>query len=137
MRLKSLFREGRPFPPGGYPFVDGRTGKKFDGSSADLKLQAENVIKHRQANPHVYNPEERKYLDKDWVMLEIEDFMCKSNPSICGDDLPPRPADPTFATPTQECACGVRDWRAQFCKSCGSGKLQKWVCGGCGNALNV
>lgn len=137
MRLLTQFREGHPWPNGGYAFKDGRTGRKFDGMSADLKLQAQNVIKHRQANPHIYPPDQPKYLDLDWVMLEIEDYMCKENPAICGGDAQPKVRkDPTFdiPLPTEPCTvCGFTSWSPNWCKTCGSGKVEGFKCGNCGN----
>lgn len=136
MRLLSQYREGHPWPNGGFPFKDPRTGLKFDGMSADLKLQAQNVIKHRRGNPHIYPVNEQKYLDQDWVMLEIEDFMCRQNGSICGDDPMPRQregADIKIIYPEQLCACGG-EWEARFCPTCAGSKVQKFVCKQCGNA---
>jgi predicted RNA-binding Zn-ribbon protein involved in translation (DUF1610 family) len=133
MRLLSKYREGNPWLPGGYPFTDPRTGLKFDAMSADLKMQAQNVIKHRRGNPHVYHPDEPKYLDLDWVMLEIEDALCTEAPQYCGDDNVSKP-DPTIQveTPDKDCPkCGKRNWLPLWCQSCGRPKILNYKCAEC------
>ncbi len=136
MRLLPNYREGHPWIPGGYGFVDGRTGRKFDAMSADLKLQAQNVQQHRLSNPHIYPASEPKYLDLDWIMLQIEDFICSGSPQYCGEPTPPRP-DPTYdiQLPEKDCECGAREWLPQWCQSCGQPKILSFKCAKCAKKI--
>lgn len=131
MRLKDEWK-GTKFPNGGWPFVDSRTGKVFDPNAGDIRDRANQVISHRRANPHIYSPSELKYLDRDWVMAEIEDYICKVNPSLCGDGQVQRPTVNVTVMPTTPCsACGSTQYEAEMCPSCGTPRVVAYRCKQC------
>jgi predicted RNA-binding Zn-ribbon protein involved in translation (DUF1610 family) len=124
---------GTRFPPNGYPFQDPRTGLKFDAMSGGLDDRVTQVIKHRRANPNIYPQTDPKYLDVDWVRLEIIDYICQQVPSNCNNGIVPKPVINVIELPTTPCpSCGQVSWSAAFCRTCGSGKISSYKCMNCG-----
>lgn len=136
LRIKS-----GPWPPGGFPFADPRTGQKFDGMSADLTLQARNVIQHRLANPRFYPKDQSGAFSLTGVMQEITDFVCNRNPGACFDPASnvspraaaPNPAAPVIASPQFACPkCGSVEWIADYCPTCSGKRVVGYICVKCG-----
>lgn len=132
LQLKVEWR-GTRFPSGGFPYVDAKTGFKFDAMAGNLEYRIKDVRKHRLANPNVYS--DNKYLDEDFIRQEIIEFMCHKTPEICqegGDvDLSTIPVDdPSKMVQTQTCPnCGSStSAHPVFCSSCGGNKIKWWLC---------
>jgi hypothetical protein len=125
--------QGTRFCPGGYPFTDGRTGYVFDAMAGGLNDRVADVMKHRRANPNLYPPTEPKYLDRDWIRLEIIDFMCAKRPELCGDLPLPKPQKlNVIELPTTECQkCGATNWKPIFCPTCGGNRITGFECQNC------
>lgn len=120
------------WPHGGHPYQDPRTGKKFDGMSADLDLQTLNIIQHRQANPGFYPSTERSAFESAAIRQQIIDYMCLLRPQLCGDSSKP---DPTYQAPVPNgrCAnCGSDQAEPVYCKTCAGQKITGWKCKQCG-----
>jgi len=135
MKLKDEW-QGTRFPPGAWPFTDSRTGLRFDANAGDLRDRTTQVITHRKANPHVYPTSEPKYLDRDWVRAEIEEFICAKSPELCTDGTIPKPVINVVTLPEQSCPkCQANSWVAQFCSSCGGGRIESYKCTNCGHKI--
>lgn len=129
------------WPSGGFPFTDPRTGKVFNAMSADLTLQAKNVIAHRKANPRIYS--EAQFFHMDAVKQEILQFMCAKRPEICveTDRIAPttfvaskKKANLKQVSPPQgkRCyKCGGNEFTPEWCKTCGGHKVRAWICVKC------
>lgn len=127
-------KRGTTWVPGGYPYVDGRTGKKFDGMSADLDMQVANVLVHRQANPRIYPPDQSQFLNPATVRQEITDYICSRRPELCGQAQLKTQTNLVVAQPNKVCPkCKGTVFTPNFCKTCGSGnKIKSWSCAACG-----
>lgn len=121
------------WPAGGYPFRDPRTSKVFDGMSADLNLQAQNVVKHRRANPRFYPSNDTHWFQVSIVRQEIVDYMCGQKPELCTDGVA-SPAHSNLAVqqPSSKCpSCGSGEATAILCKTCSGQKIVGWKCKAC------
>lgn len=139
LRIKPGF-----WPAGGYPYTDQRTGQRFDGMSADLLLQARNVIKHRMGNPRFYPQSEPQHFQLVAVMQEITDAICKQNPAACCDSehVTSRPtpivrnASPAAVVTlpsTSSCPkCGSTTAEPLYCRTCSGKRLLGYKCATCG-----
>lgn len=120
------------WPPGGYPFKDPRTGKVFDGMSADLGLQAKNVVIHRRGNPRVYPPNDTGWFDVGAIRQEIINYMCSLRPELCTDGVPlplNEPAAFAVQKPAHACPkCGSHEASPVYCKTCSGQKITGWKC---------
>jgi hypothetical protein len=119
------------WPPGGFPFKDARTGKNFEGMSADLDLQVLNVIQHRKANPSFYPSTETSAFEPANIRQQIIDYMCLLRPHLCGGPE----IDRTYQAPvpTDKCPkCGSDKAEPVFCRTCGGQKITGWKCVSCG-----
>lgn len=129
------------WPPSGFPFTDSRTGMKFDGMSADIKLQSLNIIQHRKANPKVYSVAEPQWFNVAMVRQEVVDQICNNNPHLChGMDAPsvthkvPKAANVVAVVPAgKKCyKCGGTEFSPILCRTCGGGKVKGYTCLSCG-----
>lgn len=126
------------FPPGGFPFQDKRTGKKFDGMSADLKLQAMNVIQHRRGNMRLYPATEGMAFNSDAVQQEILEQVCANHRGICVEQVKSLPMSRNFAVvkSNKSCPkCGNTDLTPKYCKTCSGSKIRGWTCDKCGTEV--
>ncbi len=135
----------RPFPAGGFGFKDPRTNRTFDGMSADLTMQAREIIAHRMANPAIYPAHESSHFSLVDVIGEITRQVCQRSPASCYDDrnsvrstpVPPsvrrNPATIVVQAPSSVCrACGSGEWEPVYCKVCSGKKLTGYKCKSCG-----
>lgn len=126
----------RGWPPGGFPFVDPKSGMAFEPMSADLQLQTQNVIKHRRANPSIYPPSDKTAFDPLAVQREIIEYICRVRPSNCTETV--RQAKSYFVVEPgpphgKKCLkCQSENLVATYCKSCGGRKITSWKCTQCG-----
>lgn len=133
--MPQTLRPSIGWPTGGYPFRDPRTGKLFEGMSADLTLQVLNVIQHRRANPTFYPSTETSAFEPSNIRQQIIDHMCLLRPQLCGGPAP----DTTYQAPvpTDKCPkCGSDKAEPVFCKTCSGSKIVAWKCGQCGFERN-
>jgi hypothetical protein len=129
-----------PFPSGGYPFTDPKTGMKFDGMSADVLLQSRNVFKHRSANPKLW-PNGTFTIAS--ISQEIIEFTCRRLPGWCEDSEQPNQTvkamikRPAIKVPAGKVCqrCGSNNLIPTWCKTCGGSKLTGWHCNNCGAAV--
>lgn len=105
--------------------------------SADLRLQAKNVIAHRKANPRFYPPADLSQFSQDGVEREIVEQICRNRPSLCYDDMRPNePLEsvnvPRVAPASRKCfKCGG-SLEPVYCKTCGGSKVKYYKCKECG-----
>lgn len=116
-----LIRRDGPFLPGGNPYVDPRTNRRFDGFDAGgFGDQVNRIIKHRLANPKLYPPSEPQYLSFNFVADQLDEYQCQrfgGDPRYCG------------ATP-QEVERKSQLMAKGICSNCG-GKLIQNICQTC------
>jgi hypothetical protein len=131
----SLKNRNSGWPPGGYPFVDKRTGKNFDGMSADLGMQAKNVADHRKANPAIYPLSEGQWFDDLFIRQEIIEYMCSLRPELCYDGSAVK--NPIWTEPVPPAGktcikCSGTEMSPTYCKTCSGRKVVSWKCNKCG-----
>lgn len=128
------------FPPGGFEFVDPKTGMRFDGMSADLTLQAQNVAKHRRANPRIYP----SVIDVAAIVQEITNYTCARLPHLCQDsDQPFQTVKALIKRPAVKIPAGKKCLQCSsdnldpvWCRSCAGSKLTGYKCNNCGAAVS-
>lgn len=129
------------WPTGGYPFRDPRTGKAFDGLSADLALQAQNVIRHRKANTKIYPPTETQWFNLVDVKQEIAAYMCDLKPELCAETALSLPVVKLANVVVQKSQiacpkCGSSEASPILCKTCRGSKVKGFTCLNCGERRN-
>ncbi len=128
------------FPPfGGWSFVDGKTGQRFNGWEGDQFAIARKVIEHRKANPKIYEPGtegdvnsvvqqifQQKHAQAPWLFRGEPDQGSGAYPS---------------ATQTQEqtirgerCTCGSVEYEPVYCKTCSGKRIVGTKCKSCGKS---
>lgn len=133
--MKLIRRDG-PYPPGGYPFTDGRTGFKFPGMEDTFYGQVRAIIRHRLANENLYPRNQPQFLSLDHVAAELDVYQCNrlgNNPSFCTDGTIQVKSGPATNNPCP--ACGTL-MNARFCATCPSQKWIGWGCPKCGKTLD-
>lgn len=125
----------RGWPTNGFPFTEPKTGKLFDGMSADLRLQAQNVIQHRKANPNIFPPNDLGLFDQHNVERQIINQICAARPEACYDDsLPEIMTQPqqSIAPASKKCfKCGSSDLEPIYCKTCSGKRILAYRCKAC------
>lgn len=131
-KLKSRTSE---FPPGGWSFVDIKTGMKFnEGAFGDVVMA---IIKHRQANPRVYPPEELESFDQATVANELDAFTCSrlnNNPRWCvsGEPTPVDISGLEFMIMPNKCPkCGCPQGYQILCRTCAGRRVTGYYCADC------
>lgn len=120
---------GTRFPAGGYPYVDARTGMKFDAMAGGINDRILDVQKHRRANPTVFP--EQEWHDAGFIRQQIINFMCTKNTSLCIEtDAIKIASNASNFVQTQNCPqCGsATDAKPEYCASCGGSKIKWWIC---------
>lgn len=128
----SLIRRDGPFPPGGWKFVDPRTGMKFDGMSVTFREQAKKIISHRLANPNVYLPKELQYTTLANVEDELDAYTCSrlgNNSRYC---ISAGPRIPTPIPLPKVCPKCNTAMEPILCKTCGGRRIKGYHCPKCG-----
>lgn len=137
--VMNLINKQGPYPPGGYPFVDPRTGMKFNGMEAGFYEQVSKIQRHRLANPNLYPRNEVGYLGYNNIATELDQYQCArlgNHPQFCSDSAAAPTTRPGRELRTQpsdvNCPrCGNR-MVGVGCQTCVSFKLQHYHCNACG-----
>lgn len=127
--------------PGGYPYTDPRTGRKFDGFDAGgAGDQIMRIAKYRMANPRIFP--EPEWADQHFIAKQLLEYQfqrlgnnmkyfvatdgTQSNPIVYA---PKTPA--ANVTPPNRCECGA-NMAPVYCKTCSAQRLTGWKCPTCG-----
>ncbi len=133
LRLKP----GVKFAPAGHPFVDRRTGFKADAYERSISGAVEMIIQHRLANNRIYDPKEPQHFSPALVRQELFQQLNEKVPHIFAGD-PPKAVERTDAGKPVACTCGSENIAPNYCKTCGSGKVQMgWACQTCGKIFSA
>ncbi len=126
-------------PTGGFPFVDAKLGKKYDGFSFDFKGLVATIIKDRKANPRVYPVEESRSFDYDVVAQEVENYIWnvssfQTRQNYFQDAKPPTTESPQAVSGKVCPKCGGKDIVERLCRSCSGKRVLGYTCrtNGCG-----
>lgn len=130
-------------PPGGYEFVDPRTGQQFGGLDVGYAEQKKRILKHRQANPKSYPPDEPAPLTWSYIGAELQEYTCRrlnNDPKWCQDgtalaqpqEIRLRPLRQKNPAPNDgKCPkCGT-ELQPRYCKVCSGLRVVGWRCGTC------
>lgn len=135
MPIRLIRRDGQ-FPPGGFPYLDPKTGMKFPGLEANFKQQVGKIIAHRFVNGKKYPPEQQQYFDYDFVAEQLDEEQCRrlgNDPRWCHDTEKPNnrraAAVPDGEAPNCH-ACG-RLMVKRYCRTCGGQRAKGWKCPWC------
>ena len=134
-----LIRRDGGFPPGGYPFQDPRTGKKFDGfENGGFNDQVRAIIRHRSVNPRLYPASEPKWLDYSDVALELEAYTCNrlgNDPLYChAENTRMKPLARVNGFPV--CPVCKETMLPRYCPSCRHKRLIGYRCPKCRTEAN-
>lgn len=126
------------FPPGGYGFVDPKTGFKCVGYEGTPQMHAVKIMEHRRANPKFYPPGESHWFDKESIVQEIYKQKFQTHPHLFrgyGDAPINVPApEKSFLSPTVKCGkCGANEFENIYCKTCAGRRVVAIKCKSCGN----
>ena len=129
MTLKLL--PGLKFAPLGFPFVDPRTGGKFDGYEKSIKGAVVAIIHHRIANPAIYPKEESQWFDQVLVRQEYYRQLYSKRPELFVAVL-----DQPFQADPDACQyCGSSDISEILCPTCSGRRVTSRTCRTCGAKL--
>lgn len=120
---------GTRFPPGCWPYVDARTGMRFDPCAGGLSDRVMDVQKHRRANPNVFP--EQEWHDAGFIRQQIVNFVCAKSPAICIEtDAILQAVKAGGFVQTQNCpnCSSATDAKPVYCQSCGGNKISHWLC---------
>jgi hypothetical protein len=147
-----LLRTSGPWHPGGYSYIDPRTGKKYDGSSADFDMRSKEIQNDRKLNPDIYPPAENggKWLDLEFIRGQLSNYICGQLSKrglasrYCTDDSgaligtkPLKSAVINNPVQVRKCRkCGGTDLEPEHCKTCGGNKIRAYICKTCNTRNN-
>lgn len=125
--------------PGGYPFMDPRTGLKFDGFDAGgFGDQVHRIIKHRSLNPRHYPSDDLKWLNFEEVCIELEVYQCLrlgGDKRFCVDpDVSEAEAAKTSHA-TGICRFCGGELKERLCPTCSGHRVIGYQCLKCGSTL--
>lgn len=125
------------FPPGGYPFIDPKTGMKFNGWEGSPQMIAVKVAEHRRGNPTFYPDGAGQ--DTNGIIQEIFAQKMKSMPWLFvgqPDQGPqPYPSEPASQAVTilgDKCGCGSTEYEPIYCPTCSGKRITGYKCKSCG-----
>jgi predicted RNA-binding Zn-ribbon protein involved in translation (DUF1610 family) len=132
-----LIRHNGPHPPGGFPFQDPKTGRKFSGSEGGIRDTVERVLQHRLSNPIIFT--NAALLDFEHILEEVDCYQCLrlGNPSqYCtnGKSGSPKIALRVVNKFCPECGTMMTE---RYCPTCSSRKLVGYNCGKCGKEFST
>ena len=123
------------FPPGGFPFVDPRTQRVWNGYEGTADMHAASIIIHRRANPNIYPPSEGHWFDKQSVIQEIFQQKFKTHPYIFRGQPEPNQAVKLIQPKGVMGVCpqcqGTR-FETQYCPTCSGKRITGYKCLDCG-----
>lgn len=136
--MKLQLKPRRQFAPGGFAFVDPRTGVQFSGYELGIEGQVSKIIEHRQRNPKIYPPGEAQWFDREHVMQEVLRPLYLHRPDMfVGTDDFGKPL-PNHELPSKEpqqvygCVCGSKDYTPTYCPTCSGQRINGYRCTKCG-----
>ena len=128
MQRQMLIRTEGVWPPGGFPFLDGVTGKEWKDTRTSFSERIKQVIAARSANPRlVGNP---MLLETKYVAVEISIQNCerlRGDPRYCTGGAKPVAQSAAAPAPPPTLIAGM------VCKFCNAQTVSKSVCVSCGN----
>jgi len=132
-----LIRHNGPHPPGGFPFVDPKTGMKFSGSEGGIRDTVERILQHRLSNPKVFT--DAAMLDFNATLAEVDCFQCLrlgSDARWCTNGQPGSPQRVLRAVNKFCPDCGST-MLERYCPTCSSRRLVGYDCGKCGKEFSL
>ena len=126
-----LIRHNGPHPPGGFPFVDPKTGMKFSGQEGGIRDTVERVLQHRLSNPKIFSGAD---LGFDDVLEEVDCWQCTrlgSDSRWCTNGKPGSPQI-VVRVANQFCPDCGSTMTEKLCATCGGRKVVGYTCGKCG-----
>lgn len=137
LRLKNS--TSSQFPPDGYPFVDAKTGMKFNGWEGNPQSQAVRIAAHRAANPRHYPDGAGQ--DVNGIIQELFEQKSKKMPWLFvgfPDQHPAQPYPSAQSSPSQvantdqACECGCKEVVLTYCPTCSGRRVTSSKCKSCG-----
>ena len=136
--ILKLKNPNAPFPQGGWPFKDPKTGFSVNGYEGTPTMHAPKIIAHRRANPHVYPSQQYHWFDEQSVIQEIYQQKLATHPHLFRGfadktvEIKTKATNKRVEQPSLNCECGALDWKPKYCPTCSGKKLIGWTCGKCG-----
>ncbi len=128
------------FPPGGYPFTDPKTGRKFNGWEGTPQMIAVKVAEHRRANPSLYPDGAGQ--DINGIIQEIfaqkfkvMPWLFRGQPDQGPGAYPSQPATEPVTIRGEKCSCGATEFTPEYCKTCSGSRVVGMKCKSCGKAV--
>ncbi len=138
-----LIRRQGDFPPENYKYTDPRTGKEFDGNGG-FNFTVEAILYHRRGNPKLYPPEDLKFLDFDYVAVELDTHTCarlNNSSQFCkrSDGVVILPKDGGETVPLKSpCPnCGGTEGVEKLCQTCAGRRVTGYSCKQCGFLIGL
>lgn len=114
-------------PPGGFPFTDPKTNRKWVGFEWNWDLLAKDIIKHRHDNPHIYARDVAESFNYNSVVQEIFRQKFATHPDIFsghGGEV----------KSSNACrVCGATEEEPIFCPTCSGQRVIGTRCLKCGH----
>ena len=137
LRLKNA--SASQFPPGGWPFTDPKTGRKFNGWEGTPQMIAVKVVEHRRANPSLYPDGAGQ--DVNAIIQEIFAQKVKAMPWLFTGfpdqgpgAYPSQPAPASVSIRGEKCSCGATEFKPVYCPTCSGRRIIGYTCASCGKS---
>lgn len=132
-----LIRHNGPHPPGGFPFVDPKTGMRFSGHEGGIRDVVERVLQHRLSNPKIFTKAEDISFD---AVLELVDcYQCArlgSPKQYCTDGKNGNP-QVILRVVSKYCPDCTTTMIERYCPTCSSRRLIGYACPKCGKEFST
>ncbi len=123
------------FPPGGFPYVDPKTGMRFSGFDGTVHHIAQQVSNHRRANPNLYPVGEHHWFDLNYIVQQIYEQKAGVQPWLFvgfPDQTPSATHIPQKTPEMGYCICGGSEVEEILCSTCGGRRVTGYKCKSCG-----
>lgn len=133
-----LLRTTGPWPPGGFQYSDGTTGKQYNEGHYTFEDLVRAVIRDRLANKRLWT--DVRLVDTEYVATQVSEQNCarlNGDNRFCSGNGAGVAAPSYVGSPMEaKCICGSKDLESKTCVSCGN-KRVGYRCRKCGNEFNV
>lgn len=139
-----LISRNPPFPAGGYPYYDPRTGIRYNGLEGTFDDITRKIQADRKRNVRLYPPDEQqgKFLDLVFIGKQLDGYQCArlgNNPRWCTDGNGQVINRNYSLGSLSEKICP--DCKIQLnekvCPTCGGRRVTGYVCPKCGRTFSL
>lgn len=136
--ILTLKQPNAQFPPGGFSFVDERTGFKVNGYEGTPQMSAFKIKAHREGNPTLYPKTESQKFDINFIVQEIYQQRSKTMPELfkelngtVSSSVPvinQNRSNQPIKSSLGPCTCGSDMVFPIYCQTCSGNRITGYKC---------